>query len=186
METKNNSVCPVWIGYSLLIPLRKLRHDPEKILKPHIKPGMEVMDYGSAMGYFSIPLARMTGDTGKVYCVDIQEKMLLKLQKRAAKYGVSSIIRALQVGSSYNTAELSGKLDFVLLFAVLHEVPDKAGLFNDIFTMLRPGGKILFAEPKGHVTTKEFENSLLLAGKAGLRVSEEKPDLKGLCAFLVK
>jgi 2-polyprenyl-3-methyl-5-hydroxy-6-metoxy-1,4-benzoquinol methylase len=140
-------ICPWWLGYTFLIPIRKYQHDPYKILGPHIKQGMTVMDYGCAMGYFSIPLAKMTGTKGTVYCVDIQEKMLVKLKKRAIRLGVSPIIKTLQVGKNYNPSELKDKLDFVLLFMVAHEVPDQATLFKDLFAMLKPGGKILFFEP---------------------------------------
>jgi 2-polyprenyl-3-methyl-5-hydroxy-6-metoxy-1,4-benzoquinol methylase len=179
-------VCPVWAGYAFLLPFRKYQHDPWKILGPHIKQGMTVMDFGCAMGYFSIPLARMTGPQGKVYCVDIQEKMLDKLQKRAVKYGVSPVIKPLLVGKDYNVNDLNGKLDFALLFMVVHEVPDQAGLFKDMFEMLKPGGMILFFEPKGHVKPEDFEKSLQLARTAGFKISEEKPIRKGLSAFLVK
>lgn len=186
MEQKSNHVCPWWLGYTFILPIRKYQHNPQKILSSHVKEGMTVMDYGCAMGYFSIPLAQMTGTEGKVYCVDIQDKMLEKLQKRAAKYGVSSIISTLQVGESYNTADLHEKLDFALLFAVVHEVPNKTDLFVDMFAMLKPGGKVLFAEPMGHVKPADFEKSLQLAKNAGFILSEEKPMNKGLCAFLVK
>ncbi|OFY47383.1 MAG: hypothetical protein A2Y87_09215, partial [Bacteroidetes bacterium RBG_13_46_8] len=148
---KKQHVCPVWLGYTFILPFRKYQHDPQKILTPHVKEGMTVMDYGCAMGYFSIPLAQMTGVKGTVYCVDIQEKMLAKLQKRAAKYNVSDVIKPLQAGKDFNPDELLEKLDFVLLFAVVHEVPDKNQLFQDFYKMLKPGGSILFAEPKWHV-----------------------------------
>lgn len=186
METSNNHVCPWWLGYTFILPVRKYQHNPERILGPHIKQGMTVMDYGSAMGYFSIPLAQMTGPEGKVYCVDIQEKMLVKLRKRALRYDVSPIITTLLVNKNYDVKELQNKLDFALLFAVVHEVPDKGGLFKDIFAMLKPGGKVLFAEPKGHVKPADFEKSLLMAKQAGFIISAEKPMNKGLSAFLVK
>jgi 2-polyprenyl-3-methyl-5-hydroxy-6-metoxy-1,4-benzoquinol methylase len=186
METTNQSVCPWWLGYTFLIPLRKYQHDPYKIIGPHLKQGMTVMDYGCAMGYFSIPLAKMTGSKGTVYCVDIQEKMLTKLRKRAEKHNVSAVIKTLQVGENYNPIELKERLDFVLLFMVAHEVPDQATLFNDLYSMLKPGGKILFFEPQGHVKPDDFEKSLQLANAVGFKVSEEKPLKKGLGAFLVK
>jgi ubiquinone/menaquinone biosynthesis C-methylase UbiE len=166
--------------------MRKFQHDPYKILGPHIKQGMTVMDYGCAMGYFSIPLAKMTGSKGMVYCVDIQEKMLVKLKKRAVKQGVSPVIKTLMVGKNYNISELKNKLDFALLFMVAHEVTDPANLFNDLFTMLKPGGKILFFEPRGHVKPEDFEKSLILAKSAGFKISEEKLKPKSLSAFLVK
>lgn len=34
-------VCPVWIGYFLLSPLRKLFQNPNKILSPYVKDGMK-------------------------------------------------------------------------------------------------------------------------------------------------
>ncbi len=187
METNNNThVCPWWMGYALLIPFRKYYHNPERILSPYIKPGMIVMDYGSAMGYFSIPLAKIVGDNGMVYCVDLQDKMLSTLKKRAARYNVSNIIRPLKVGGNYNVPELQDTLDFVLLFYVAHEVPDQAGLFKDLHTMLKPGGKILFAEPKGHVMRQDFNRSLNLAQHAGLEVIHKNTDIKGLSVTLQK
>lgn len=184
METEH--VCPVWVGYTFLLPIRKLQHNPGKILSPFIKEGMSVMDYGCAMGYFSIPMAEMTGPEGVVYCVDIQEKMLTNLQKRAVRHKVAAVTRPLLVGKDFNPGELAGKLDFVLLFMVVHEVPDKKQLFSDLHKMLKPGGKILFAEPKGHVTPADFEVSLHLAKEAGLKVAEDKPVARMLGALLSK
>ncbi|QTA78393.1 SAM-dependent methyltransferase [Desulfonema limicola] len=89
-------VCPIWIGYLLLNPIRKLYQNPEKILSPYVSEGMTVLDMGCAMGYFSIPLARLVGTDGKVICADIQEKMLKSLEKRAAKAGLSDRIETRQ------------------------------------------------------------------------------------------
>jgi 2-polyprenyl-3-methyl-5-hydroxy-6-metoxy-1,4-benzoquinol methylase len=179
-------VCPWWMGYLLLIPLRKLGQDPEKILSPYIKPGMNILDYGCAMGYFSLTLASLTGKNGTVYCVDIQEKMLRTLEKRAARAGLGSAIKTRMVGKDYDTKELQGKIDFIMLFAVVHEVPEKQKLFVDLFEMAKPGCRILFAEPKGHVTQRDFRSSLQLAANAGFEISDENPMPKGLCAILMK
>lgn len=179
-------VCPVWLGYTFITPLRKYQHNPQTILGPHIKRGMNILDYGCAMGYFSMYLARMTGTEGKVYCVDIQQKMLDHLMKRATNRDLEQIIVPLLVGEEYDPKELADQIDFALLFAVVHEVPDKIALFNDVYCMLKSGGKVLFAEPKGHVSFENFEESLDIARKAGFRVSLEKPALKGLAVFLVK
>jgi SAM-dependent methyltransferase len=82
--------------------------------------------------------------------------------------------------------ELKEKLDFVLLFFVVHEVPDKQQLFKDIYSMLKSGGKILFVEPKGHVKPMDFEKTVQFAKAAGFTVPVEKPIKNGLSAFLVK
>ena len=65
-----NRTCPIWVGYLLASPLRKLLENPEKILKPHVNEGMKVLDIGSAMGFFSLPLAKIVSTKGKVVCVD--------------------------------------------------------------------------------------------------------------------
>jgi len=183
---ENHRVCPWWIGYLLLIPFRKLQHNPRNILGPHVKKGMQVMDYGCAMGYFSIPMAKMTGEKGAVYCVDIQEKMLSRLQRRAIKHDVSGTIRTLQVGGNFSPNNLQSTLDFILLFMVAHEVPDQATLFNDLYNMLKPGGKVLFCEPKGHVTVYDFEKSIQWAKNAGFKITKDLAESKGLSVILAK
>ena len=112
--------------------------------------------------------------------------MLAVLHKRALKHNVSNTIKLLEAGKNYNPETLSEKLDFVLLFAVVHEVPDKKRLFSDLHKMLKPGGKILFSEPRGHVSPADFEKSLQLARESGLKVSGERPVRKGISAILVK
>lgn len=169
METNQHHVCPWWLGYFLISPVRKFKQNPNKILSPYIKTGMQIIDFGCAMGYFSIPLARLTGPNGKVFCVDIQEKMLQKLKKRTKNKRMEGIIEPRLIGKDYNPAELQNRLDFVLLFSVVHEVPDKEQLFRDMYAMLMAGGKVLFSEPDKRVPINEFESSIQLAEKAGFK-----------------
>ena len=78
-------VCPYWLGYWLISPLRRFMHDPEQILSPYVRPGNTVLEIGPGMGYFTLPLAELVGTQGKVVCVDVQEKMIRALQKRLVK-----------------------------------------------------------------------------------------------------
>ena len=55
-------VCPWWGGYFIDNPLRRLLHDPEKILRPYATPGMTVMDIGCGMGFFSIAMAKIVAE----------------------------------------------------------------------------------------------------------------------------
>jgi len=88
----SHDVCPYWVGYLLISPLRRLFHNPEEILSPFVTTGMTVLDIGAAMGFFTLPLAGMVGPNGKVVSVDVQEKMLRSLQKRALKSKVRWVI----------------------------------------------------------------------------------------------
>lgn len=124
-------VCPFWIGYALASPLRKLYQDPFAILSPHVRPGMTVLDIGSAMGFFTIPLAELVGENGRVIAIDMQERMLDVLMDRADKSGVSKIIevRACRE-NSLCIGDLIGAVDFALAFAVVHEVPEAETFFR--------------------------------------------------------
>jgi SAM-dependent methyltransferase len=75
-------VCPWWVGYTLDNPLRRFVHDPKKILAGLVGEGQTVMDLGCGMGYFSLAMARMVGRTGKVISVDIEPRMLRRLERR--------------------------------------------------------------------------------------------------------
>jgi ubiquinone/menaquinone biosynthesis C-methylase UbiE len=172
MKKQETHVCPWWLGYFLINPVRKFGQDPVKILSPYVKPGMQVIDYGSAMGYFSIPMAKMTGDTGKIYCIDIQQRMLNKLKKRAENANVQHRIETKLPGANDTLEEFRNQIDFVMLFAVVHEVPDKKNLFTELYSALKAEGKILFAEPSGHITPAGFEAEVAIAEEAGFQRSE--------------
>jgi ubiquinone/menaquinone biosynthesis C-methylase UbiE len=165
-------ICPWWAGFFLAHPLRKIKQDPEKILSPYIREGMVVADVGSGMGFFSIPMARLTGPRGRVVCIDIQEKMLGFLKKRAGRAGVSEMMEyRLCTADSLGLDDRAGTLDFLLLFAVLHEVPDRESLFAQISRALKPGGRVLFAEPAGHVRRNDFDASVAAALRFGFMVA---------------
>ena len=168
MEKKH--LCPWWLGYFLINPLRKYMHNPENILGSYIHSGMKVIDYGSAMGYFSLPLAKMVGDLGKVYCFDVQEKMLFKLMRRAKNAGLENIIDPrLMTNDDTAYSDLQQSVDFILLFAVAHEVADQKRLFTILLGMMKSKAALLFAEPNGHVSFKDFEHSISIAESAGLK-----------------
>jgi 2-polyprenyl-3-methyl-5-hydroxy-6-metoxy-1,4-benzoquinol methylase len=164
-------VCPFWVGYLLINPLRKLFENPDKLLKPHITSGMTVLDVGSGMGFFSLPIARMVGAEGKVICVDVQEKMLKSLEKRARKAGLSDRIETrICLQSSLGLDDLNEEIDFALAFAVVHEVPNVTQFFDDLFNKLKPSGKLLLAEPKGHVSEKDFNRTISVAQQNRFRI----------------
>jgi ubiquinone/menaquinone biosynthesis C-methylase UbiE len=164
-------VCPWWIGYILVSPLRRLLQKPEEILRPYIKEGMNVLDIGCGMGYFSLPIARMVGYTGKVVCVDLQEKMIKGLIRRSDKAGLSDRIDARVCRrDSLGLTDIAGKIDFALSFALVHEVPDKERLLYEIFNTIKQNGKLLIAEPRGHISKKEFDATVSIAQRAGFEV----------------
>lgn len=172
METKSH-VCPEWVGYIMASPLRKLQQNPNKMLSPYISEGMNILEIGPAMGFFSIPMAKMTGNKGRVYCIDIQDNMLKKLYQRARKASVDHIIETrLATANAMNIDNLKNTIDFTLLAYVVHEVPDQNKLFSAISEVMKENSNLLFIEPKGHVNTVKWDKSIAIATNQGFQISQ--------------
>jgi ubiquinone/menaquinone biosynthesis C-methylase UbiE len=179
-------VCPWWLGYLLASPLRRLLEKPEEVLAPHVESGVTAMDIGCGMGFFSLPMAELVGPSGRVICVDLQERMISSLRKRASRAGLADRIQTrVCSASSLGTQDLEGKVDFVLTFAMVHEVPDAAGLLTQIHDVLVPGGRLLIAEPRGHVSQEALEETVAAAERAGLSVVD-RPAIKRSRAVLLE
>ena len=169
-HAQHHRVCPVWAGYFLVSPIRALLQNPQKILAPHISLGMHVLEVGPAMGFFTLPLARLVGPTGRVICVDVQEKMLGALMRRARRANLADSIEARVCDAdSLRVADLVLNIDFVLAFAVVHEIGDAARFFREVQSVLKPRGRVLFAEPRGHVSERAFQEALSVAEHNGLQ-----------------
>lgn len=171
------TVCPWWAGYTLNNRARRLLHKPEQILKGYILQGMTVMDVGCGMGYFTLPAAALVGEKGKVIAVDLQKKMLQGMWSRAEKAGLSSRIITHACGQdALDIGGFARSVDFAILFMMLHEVPDQQRLILELKQAMCAGGKLLFAEPIGHVPKKRYHQSLALFHQEGFRVAAE-PDI---------
>ncbi len=136
------------------------------------------------MGFFTIDLLRMVGDSGRVIAPDVQAKMLQKLEKRAAKAGVE---RRLDAGLVSTDSMNLGKIptvDFTLAFAVVHEFPSAEKFFAEVAAASKPGATLLLAEPTGHVKQKEFEDELRSAATAGFSVVDRPKIARSHAALL--
>ncbi|MGE5326408.1 MAG: class I SAM-dependent methyltransferase [Deltaproteobacteria bacterium] len=179
-------VCPWWLGYFLINPLRRWRQDPHQILTPYVHEGMTALEPGPGMGFFTLELARLVGPAGRVVAVDVQNKMLEKLRHRAVKQRLQERIEIRLVGKdSMALGDLNARVDFALAFAVVHEFPAAAQFFRQVAETLKPGGTLLLAEPKGHVKQAMFDKQLSAAADAGLAVAE-RPRIAGSHTALLR
>ena len=177
-------VCPWWGGYFIDNRLRRLLHKPEKILATHIQSGMTVMDFGCGMGFFAISMANLVGSCGRVVAVDLQERMLNVLRKRAARAGVADQIHAHRCEPE--SVEADRTTDFVLAFYSLHEVPNLRRLLSELHGCLRPTGKLLIVEPIGHVRAFTFQTMICLAEEIGFRLDDRPRICLSHTALLAK
>jgi SAM-dependent methyltransferase len=180
-------VCPWWLGYLLVNPLRRLLQDPRKVLAPYVREGMTVLEPGPGMGFFTLELARLVGPSGRVMAVDIQPRMLDALRRRAARAGLLERIDIrLTSSGTLGLADLAGVVDFTQAFAVVHELPAVEPFFAEIAKVSKPGAGLLIAEPNGHVKRADFEAQLQAATRSGFALAGRPSIRRSLAAFLRK
>lgn len=164
-------ICPWWLVYTFDNPIRRLVHDPATIFGPYVTGGMTVLDVGCGRGITTLGLARLVGDSGRVIAVDVQERMLAMVRRRARRAGLSGRITTHRC--SFTSLELDEQVDFADLFWMVHEIQDLDRLFAEIHGLLRPGGRMLMAEPVRHVSRDRFDAEVAQAREAGLHRESE-------------
>lgn len=145
---------------------------------------MTVADTGCGTGFFSLALARMVGPDGRVFAVDVQAGALAKLEEKAEKLGLGSVIETWKC-----KADDIGRLptvDFALSFYMAHETPDIDAYFARMVECIRPGGKMLLVEPRFHVSRSHFKEELAAAARAGFTPAGTPAVLGSLAALLAR
>jgi ubiquinone/menaquinone biosynthesis C-methylase UbiE len=166
MENERNRVCPVELANSLDSKIRRWIQNPQKILAPYIKEGMTALDIGCGPGFFSVELAKLVGETGKVIAADLQQGMLQKLGDKIKGSIFEGRIKLAKCEK--DNINVSEAVDFILTFYMVHEVPDKNAFFKQLFRVLKDHGQYLLVEPKlFHVSQEEFQSTIALARNNG-------------------
>ena len=157
-KKEQKHICPTWGAAGLDNLVRKLVHNPQKILKPFIKEGMTILDIGCGPGFFSLEIAKMLNGTGKVIAADVQEGMLEKIRKKIKGTTLQQTIELHK--SNFENIGIVEKVDFVLAFWMIHEVRNQDNFFDELNTILKPNGRILIIEPKIHVSKREYNTMI--------------------------
>jgi len=109
-----------------------------------VKRGMTICDMGCGNGFYSLQLAKMTGEQGRVYAVDIQAEMLKLLKARAQELGVHNITPVLSTATDPKLPK--GKIDMILLVDVYHEFSHPEEMLAAMREALAPDGVCALVE----------------------------------------
>jgi ubiquinone/menaquinone biosynthesis C-methylase UbiE len=131
-----------------------------------VEPGDTVVDVGCGPGFFTIPLAAMVGSRGHVVAVDLQQGMLDLARSYAEQERVEDRIQ-FHLCQQDSLALNGVKADFVFIFYVLHEIPDKEDVFKQLAGLVKRGGKVFVCEPPFHVSKSAFQEYIDMATRAG-------------------
>ena len=125
--------------------------DPEATLRAlGVTTDMTALDLCCGDGWFTAPLARLTG--GRCYGLDLDPEMLAKARDEAARAG-SQVAGWIEADARDLPALLPEKVDFVLIANTFHGVPDRSALASAAASVLKPGG--LFAIVNWHARPRE-------------------------------
>jgi ubiquinone/menaquinone biosynthesis C-methylase UbiE len=119
-------------------------------------------------------MAELVGENGLVIAADIQEWMLEKVRRRVERAGLPRRVR-LHLAQADRLNIPLDHVDFALAFWMAHEVPDKGRFFSEILVCLKPGGTLLLAEPRIHISENIFRGIVEAARKAGFNTAGPVP-----------
>jgi ubiquinone/menaquinone biosynthesis C-methylase UbiE len=184
LNQEKKLICPWQLAPLLDNFLRPIIHNPRKMFAPYVSQGMTVLDIGCGAGFASLGLAELVGEEGLVIAADIQSKMISFVEERAIRAGLYNRIRTHLCES--NHIGVQERVDFAVAFFMVHEVPNKWAFLREIFRLLKTGGKFFLTEPKIHVKSSDFKQSVQVAQSIGFKVAEKPRVRFGQTVLLVK
>lgn len=127
-------------------PLRlRYRNVPETLGLYGFAAGMTVLDLGCGTGTFTLEMARMVGEDGMVYAVDLQQPMVDAVRERADEADLTNRISA-HCSGAYALPLAEDSCDLVIVIATLSQIPDRLAALLELRRVLRPGGRLAVSE----------------------------------------
>jgi len=109
-----------------------------------LRPGERVVDLGSGGGFDCFVAAEQVGPEGRVVGVDMTDEMLERSREAAAAMGLGNV--EFRRGIIEDLPVEDGWADVVISNGVINLCADKRRVFEQIMRVLRPGGRLQFAD----------------------------------------
>jgi ubiquinone/menaquinone biosynthesis C-methylase UbiE len=158
---KQDKLFPLFVNDNLF---RRLFLPPSRLTKPFVAPGQTVADIGCGPGYYTMALAKDVGPEGKVYAVDVDEKPVRALEKKAGKRGLRNIETHVTCASDLGFIP-DASVDFVLANGLLCSMAPRRheSTLREMKRILKPGGRAYLSVawgPWSHVDGAEWKRIL--------------------------
>jgi ubiquinone/menaquinone biosynthesis C-methylase UbiE len=123
---------------------RKIQPPSEMPIRHGIAPGMAVLEVGPGNGRYTIETARRVGSLGRVITIDIEPKMIERVQKRARTEGITNL--EAKVADVYNLPFDDDMFDAIYMITVISEIPEPEKAIKEFYRVLAPSGTLAFSE----------------------------------------
>jgi len=159
------------IGFRFMALMFKVRdavNPPEEFLKETgMKEGDNILDYGCGPGSFVIPAAKIVGEKGKVYAVDIHPRAVKVVAKKAEKKGLGNIET---IKTCCETGLKKNSIDIVIMYDVIHMLKEPENILTEMQRVLKKEGILSVTNPhlrEKDIITKIEENSKFKLAEKG-------------------
>jgi len=136
-----------------------------------IKPGDTVIDLGSGAGNDCFIARKETGETGRIIGIDFTPAMIEKARANVDKLGYNNV--EFRQGDIEKMPVTANVADVIVSNCVLNLVPNKMGVFQEIYRVLKPGGHFSISD-------------IVLAGELPARIREAAEMYAGCVAGAIQ
>ncbi|MBM4433223.1 MAG: methyltransferase domain-containing protein [Chloroflexi bacterium] len=148
IKKHHRSPAPAPVGFFLNSRLRDWLQPLDRVSeRSGVERRMIVLDLGCGSGALTTLVARVVGEQGKVYAVDIQPAMLRQLERKLAKPENQEIKNIeIRQANAYELPFEDDSIDLVLMASALQEIPDRNRALREIRKILKAGGILAVTE----------------------------------------
>lgn len=112
--------------------------------------GNKVADLGCGSGHYAFAAAKVVGNDGKVYAIDVQSDILTRLRNEAAHQKLHNMEAVWgNIEKLGGTKLRDDSVDAAILSNTLFQLEHREGAIAEIKRILRPGGKLLVIDWAG-------------------------------------
>ncbi len=146
--------------------------DPDKVIKEmFVAEGMTVADFGSGVGFYTIPLSRRVGPYGRVFAIDAMGDFLRKLKNEAVRAGLNNVeVIQGDLESNGGSGLLTASVDRIVIANTLFQLENPLQVVLEAKRIIKHSGKVAVIDwedsfgqigpHKDHIITKEETRDL--------------------------
>lgn len=121
--------------------------ESKNLKKIGIGVGQHIADLGAGAGYYTLAAAKLVGNQGKVYAIDVQKNLLERIDNQAKNNNLDNVISIWGDIEVKNGTHLrDDSIDSVLIINVLFQVEDVKSTLKEASRILKPGGKLMLID----------------------------------------